>query len=490
MQGFAQPGTLDPTFADNAVFKLINFLEGTEEKMFHTLVDNQDFIWMAGEIEQNNEDKIVIIRLTPDGNYESTFGDNGKMILDMHSGSWERVTGLALQGDDLLVAGHAVINGDPKQFVLKLQSNGLLDADFGDSSVANLPYDVTTTGIVVDESGHIYLSGTALDNVTITKLLPDGTLDASFNEFGVQMSEFDSEDESTGITLDSDGNIYVFGMSDINGPSATITSVKPDGSLNTNFSDSGRRTFAWPDDQFFIMNSAILNSDETIFYLAGFIYDNFDMQSAIMAVDFSSGMIESFGDGGYVLFNPSVGSEDGINQILEGPEGLYASLTTTTPDEFTSGVALFTTNGGLATDFGVDGVAHINVLILGDDIAREISFQSDGALVVGGIANSNESGDFGYAARINTSGIFTGIESTSAASFSVFPNPATDYLHIDEGAQVMSGKEFRIVDIHGRVVLDNTIQSDQPAIPIHILTPGIYHLVIENMKPVRFIKTR
>src|SRR5690554_6649186 len=175
LQGFAPPGTLDPTFADNAVFKLINFLEGTEEKMFHTLVDNQDFIWMAGQIEHNGEDKIVIVRLTPDGNYETSFGIDGKLILDIYNGGWEVVTGLALQGDDLLVAGHANIGSDPKQFVVKIQSDGFFDSDFGVSGVAILPFNTISAGIAVDATNHIYLPGTAADNITVTKLLPDGS---------------------------------------------------------------------------------------------------------------------------------------------------------------------------------------------------------------------------------------------------------------------------------------------------------------------------
>src|SRR5690606_12810593 len=123
-----------------------------------------------------------------------------------------------------------------------------------------------------------------------------------------------TEDYAAGITLDENGIIYVFGRSGLNFyATATITSIEPDGSLNTNFSDSGRRTYSWPGEFSFLMSSAILSSDESAFYLAGYAVEEGEMHAAIMAVDFTSGIAEEFGDNGYFLYNPSVGAEDIIN---------------------------------------------------------------------------------------------------------------------------------------------------------------------------------
>ena len=89
-----------------------------------------------------------------------------------------------------------------------------------------------------------------------------------------------------------------------------------------------------------------------------------------------------------------------------------------------------------------------------------------------------------YRIMINEANIImNSIYDTETKEFSVFPNPADDYIMIS----VDQPKDFTISDIFGKIVLTGTISSDNQQISIENLPDGMYFVNINN-QIVKIIK--
>jgi len=87
--------------------------------------------------------------------------------------------------------------------------------------------------------------------------------------------------------------------------------------------------------------------------------------------------------------------------------------------------------------------------------------------------------DTGGVAYIDNIGInqepFTvAVEDFATASFSVFPNPATDVIHISNGVDAI--ENVKVTDLNGRVVKESSLVVDQAQINISDLAQGVYIL--------------
>lgn len=62
---FAQAGTLDQAFTDQGI-SYLNFLSTEEEWLVHSVVDEEDRIWPAGQTFQDDDWKLQIVRIYTD----------------------------------------------------------------------------------------------------------------------------------------------------------------------------------------------------------------------------------------------------------------------------------------------------------------------------------------------------------------------------------------------------------------------------------------
>ena len=78
-------------------------------------------------------------------------------------------------------------------------------------------------------------------------------------------------------------------------------------------------------------------------------------------------------------------------------------------------------------------------------------------------------------------------------SFSVYPNPANEYINIKFQKNTFNSHQIRIMDASGRIVMNETINNGDSKLDVANLSKEIYLILIEsnsknNFKPVRFIK--
>lgn len=488
---YAQPGTLDDTFGDDTGIHYFNFLSLAEEWMTHMVVDNQDRIWVAGHTFENGDGRLLLSRLTPNGTYDTGFGIDGHAVIDIAGNNLETVQGLTIHNDGIVIVGQTTSNGETNPFVLRYTLNGILDFNFADSGILTVPVQGVVSDVTTDEDGNIYVSGMVGENVAVIKVLPDGSLDQTFGFFGATLADFPSLDESAALSLDSDGNIYVFGNGFLGGVTrGHITSFLPSGAINTDFTANGRKSFTWTNNLDFSVHDGLLSSDESRFYLVGEATENGNPKAAAIAVDFSSDLITDFGNNGYGQYDLALGGDALFTSVIEGEDGIYVSALT---EEATNGinttVIYLDANGNYISGFGSsgNGIASFNLSLLQSDYATDLAFQSDGKLVASGVLLSEEAGVMGFTMRLLTEVDDTAIEENDF-SLSAYPNPCRDQLWISSSDLSLNGQPFRIFNLQGQLVQSGIIQSSTQQFNVGHLPAGAYQLLVSDRYTSRFIK--
>jgi uncharacterized delta-60 repeat protein len=487
----AQQGSLDPSFADNAELKIINFLEPGEEWMQHVVVDNQDKIWLAGETILNSDWALILARLTADGEYDTDFGLGGYGVINIANNNIEKIGGITLFDNDLIIAGHKIAGGNTNQFVIKYTEDGFLDTSFGSLGLADLPFQATATGVTTDAAGNIYISGVFFGDVTVTKLLPNGTPDPDFGLAGITLADFPSEDQSTSIQLDESGNIFVFGQGELNGiVRGQITSFLPTGAPNTSFTANSRKSITWPNDKEFYVSDGILSLDGTHFFLGGHTVNavSGELNAAMVAVNVNSNQNMNFGLNGWFELDASIGGDELIHRVVQDANGLYLTMVVQeVPVGINSVVAHISTNGVPIEAFGNGGIADYNIVPFGNDQALDLAFQSNGNLILCGLLLGD--GVSSYAARIITASP-TGIsEMNKYAEIKLFPNPAVNNLWVSVNDLDSNGESYRIITANGHLVQQGKIESSQQNIDVSALAQGYYLLMVGDENHAYFIKT-
>jgi uncharacterized delta-60 repeat protein len=172
-----------------------------------------------------------IVRYRLDGQPDPDFGNGGTLTLDAFVGA-----DLAIQPDDgrLLLVGTAdtTPSGSPpgsvtELSVMRLEPNGTPDLTFGDNGTANVSVTALTSvtgdpgrdtgaALALQPDGRIVIAGATGGpnaNFAVARLLPDGTLDTEFTDTGVMTIDFFGfTDLGESVAVTDDGNILVSGL--------------------------------------------------------------------------------------------------------------------------------------------------------------------------------------------------------------------------------------------------------------------------------------
>jgi uncharacterized delta-60 repeat protein len=148
--------------------------------------DSQNRILLVGSHRIGDGSlRAVVIRLTSDGQIDSSFGSSGATFL--YHGSDGDETGAAVfltQGDSVIVFTR--LAGASSFALVKLNSSGDLDFGFGASSstfLSLIPYNISA--IDISPSGRIALVAATSENAILIVLNSSGVRDESFGDLGV-----------------------------------------------------------------------------------------------------------------------------------------------------------------------------------------------------------------------------------------------------------------------------------------------------------------
>ncbi|MGK3990271.1 hypothetical protein WME99_44920 [Sorangium sp. So ce136] len=167
---------------------------------------------VAGWVEQDGDRDIVLMELTREG----ALGGLGMQQIS-RAGNQEPVA-MAVQPDGgILVAARSVEAGKDDFLVARFGPDGSLDLGFGQDAqaLAGLT-DGAPVDMALQLDGRIVVAGNvgayAVSQPTLVRFLPDGALDPTFGDSGVQSLFLGEEDFVHSMTLANDGKLLVAGI--------------------------------------------------------------------------------------------------------------------------------------------------------------------------------------------------------------------------------------------------------------------------------------
>ncbi|WP_417237294.1 T9SS type A sorting domain-containing protein [Bizionia paragorgiae] len=194
-------GFIDTTFGNNGVF-IFSTGNNDYSKTIIQTSDNAFFVGCQTESSTTTRD-FMLLKLKPNGALDSNFGNNGVIITDMYGKDDFLQTVTTDSNNNIYALGHVLfpspVNGISYfDFgLIKYTPNGTIDSTFGTNGKANYNLDYYSSSdfpnyIKVNDDNSIYVAGYTSDNeggdyqiYKLAKLDSNGNLDNSFGNQGV-----------------------------------------------------------------------------------------------------------------------------------------------------------------------------------------------------------------------------------------------------------------------------------------------------------------
>jgi uncharacterized delta-60 repeat protein len=234
-------GTLDSNFGDNGVVTT----DLGDDHGYSVTVQPDGKILVAGETWNGSDYDLALVRYNIDGSLDTTFDGDGKVTLDL--GFSEFGQSVTVQPDgNILVAGYITNGSDYDLAVVRYNQYGSLDTSFGSNGVVTTDLGFNELGYSVTVSdGKILVAGfatTTTDRHADTNFMlvryniENGSLDTSFGNNGIVITDLGPGDLGYSVTVQSDGKILVAGQTG-NGTDSDFALLRynTDGSLDTSF---------------------------------------------------------------------------------------------------------------------------------------------------------------------------------------------------------------------------------------------------------------
>jgi uncharacterized delta-60 repeat protein len=221
-------------------------------------------IVIAGDSYDGNVESFALVRIKANGALDTTFGIGGKQLIgfDVFGATASNATAVATLPDGkIIVSGHANTNEGHQFLLARLLSDGSYDTAFnliGRQRVA-IGGSARSYAMAIDAQGRIVLAGytstggsDANYDMAVARLLPDGSLDPSFDGDGRATVAFDIGGEGThnldmanALALQPDGKIVLAGTVDVSATATEnidfgIARLSANGALDSSFGSGGR----------------------------------------------------------------------------------------------------------------------------------------------------------------------------------------------------------------------------------------------------------
>lgn len=181
----------------------------------------------------------AVARYNTDGTPDGGFGSNGQVITAVDDGGAAAAVTLDSSGN-VLVAGTVWDDSlnEGVFAVVRYTPDGSLDTTFGNGGIVLTPFGASAnaTGIAVQSSGRIVVAGYSQGQVELAGYNTDGTLDSNFGSNGIATVTDDPIYSVSGLALQQDDSLVVLASAP-NGPQ--LIRYAPDGSLDGTFGNQG-----------------------------------------------------------------------------------------------------------------------------------------------------------------------------------------------------------------------------------------------------------
>jgi uncharacterized delta-60 repeat protein len=389
----AQAGSLDPTFGDGGILRThIGDKDYSNAGKPHKIFVQPDGKLLI-VIEMNN--RLSLTRHLADGTIDTTFANkgysNGFSFYTPYSAAMQPDGKVLLSGP----AGYAS-SGQKVDFkVIRLNNDGSLDSSFGESGIVmsdfdyniNVPYAIATR-----PNGKIVVAGTAANDITkdgvfaITCFNADGHLDTTFGVQGKQITHFEFQAHGKAMTLDSGGKIILAGNGYQNGTDTVIAIIRYDehGMPDTTFGKYGKVVTSLEETKS-VVNAVAIDGDNNIVVSAIKSAGFYNTMLTLLRYKPDGSLDQSFNSTGVVH------SVLGINPywpqamaVQKDNKIVVSGSILDAKNLFTYVVSRFDANGHPDSNFNGTGENTTQFEGYSEKYVSALTLQPDGKLVAGG----------------------------------------------------------------------------------------------------------
>ncbi len=334
------------------------------------------------------------------GSLDLNFDANGVLITDV--GEYDYCESVLIQPDSKIVIAGTT---DENIAVIRYNTDGTLDNTFGDNGIVITEEPCCYGTTMVQQSdgkilvaGHIYIyTGIDADfDVYLVRYNNNGTLDTTFSVDGKVITDPGGYNYIYSMALQSDGKIVLTGKSDAY---IAVLRYNTDGTLDHNFGTNGIVTTSVGGLED-IGYSVVIQPDSKI-VVAGRSYNESTHDDIVVLRYNSDGTLDTvFGDEGIVINNIDDKNDAACAAVLQ-PDGkiLAAGYTENASTDFI--VLRYNPDGSFDNTFNVDGKAITDMGSV--DRAHSLAIQPDGKILVSGYAHNGDNDDL-VLVRYNTDG--------------------------------------------------------------------------------------
>ena len=315
-KAFAQYGLLDLNFDANGYMTL--HINDSSSEANDIAVQSDNKILIAGYAYNGHDMDFALVRLFPDGSIDHSFGTDGKVLTDFSSKD-DVATSMKIQNDGKIVLGGMAANGSTFA-VARYNIDGTPDNTFsldGKDTCGFGAIDYVGPSLLLQDDGKILLVGSDSLNDTsycsIVRYTSSGVIDTSFH--------FDKHAVQARIhcgALQQDGKILTGGfVFNTDGFDFIMARFNTDGSLDNSFSYDGLVTtnLLFGDD---IQNIAL--EDDQKILAAGYTTSGYYYKSALLRYMPDGTLDDQFADHGkFTYADPDSGLEN-FDAIHEQPD--------------------------------------------------------------------------------------------------------------------------------------------------------------------------
>jgi uncharacterized delta-60 repeat protein len=342
------------------------------------------------------------------GTLDSTFGTNGVSSVQFPNGG-ARGGGVRQPDGKLIVVGFAGTS-DLDFGITRFTENGILDSTFGTNgkTIVNIQLTDIPYACALQSDGKLIVAGTSSPSggagsydFCAIRLKTDGTVDSTFGTNGRAILSYSLSNQANAVLVQPDGKILLAGTSDYAANQGVqmplMTRLTSSGQVDATFGNSGWvKNTESADLGYWVWIYAIaLNSDGKIYIGGTTTSTGFGTTFAIYRYN-ANGSI----DNGFVWYNTRY--SDGLNAggiayaLAVQQDGKVIAAGTTHNDFY---VCRFSTNGSIDGSFGGSLGKAVSLTSSNSDYIYACIVQDDGKILVAGSADAN----LGLA-RFNTNG--------------------------------------------------------------------------------------
>jgi uncharacterized delta-60 repeat protein len=361
----------------------------------------------------------IMARFNANGTLDENFGDNGKVTTPIPGADAlgvKEALAVAIQRDGkIVVAGDASTPRPASRAAIVLvryDSNGRLDNSFGAGGFVFGPTFLfgRAFAVAIDGDDRIVVAGdtpkagnTDFGDFMVARFNANGSIDSTFGEAGIAVTDVGGvTNEGRGLKVLADNSLLVSGFAPIvvsasnGGPvvaSAPFTGVvryRENGTLETTFGSGGRVQLPGDD----VGRGLAVQSDGRI-VLAGSIetvpFPATKKEFALMRLLANGTVDDSFGNAGRVQTAFTDRGDAAFGVALQADGKIIAAGASNIQVNSNFAVARYDSDGDLDASFSQDGKLTIDFFGF-TDVAENVAIQSNGRIVLGGVARNSVDG--------------------------------------------------------------------------------------------------